>query len=66
MSEILKFKMNCRIENHLDKISRKDKVIIFNENISLLETTDLRDLYIQKREDDGWMYLEFLVDGYNE
>ena len=44
--------MNCRIENHLDKISRKDKVIIFNENVSLLETTDLRDLYIQKREDD--------------
>jgi hypothetical protein len=46
LAEILKFKMNCKIENHMDKISRKDKVILFNESISLLESTDLRDLYI--------------------
>lgn len=46
LAEILKFKMNCKIENHLDKITRKDKVILFNESISLLESTDLRDLYI--------------------
>ena len=32
LAEILKFKMNCKIENHLDKISRKDKVILKNKS----------------------------------
>ena len=37
LAETIKFKMNCQIENHMDKISKKDKVIFFNENISISE-----------------------------
>jgi hypothetical protein len=59
----MKFKMNCQIENHMDKISKKDKVIFFNENISISETEELRNIYYQKCEDDGWLYLDFLVEG---
>ena len=59
----MKFRMNSMIENNLDKISSKDKVVIFNDNISIASTTFLRDLYINKREDDGWLYLDFIVEG---
>jgi hypothetical protein len=38
-------------------------VIFFNDNVSISEQMELRDLYIQKREDDGWLYLDFLVEG---
>ena len=66
LSEIIKFKLNSRIEMPIDKISTKDKIVFFNESISLLEGTTLRDLYIQRREDDGWLYLDFLVEGHTE
>ena len=63
LSESLKFKMNCMIENPFDKITKNDKIVFFNENVSLSEYSELRDLYIQKREEDGWLYLDFLVEG---
>ena len=46
-----------------DKITKNDKIVFFNENVSLSEYSELRDLYIQKREEDGWLYLDFLVEG---
>mmetsp|Transcript_7491 Transcript_7491/g.12655 ORF Transcript_7491/g.12655 Transcript_7491/m.12655 type:complete len:150 (-) Transcript_7491:37-486(-) len=64
LQETVKFKINSRIESSLDKISKKDKVIFFNENISVSEHLLLRDLYIEKREDDGWLYLDFLVEAH--
>ena len=64
ISENLKFKMNAQIERDLDKIVTKDKLVIFNENISVSGNMVLRDLYIQKREDDGWLYLDFIVEGH--
>ena len=64
LAEIMKFKMNCQIESHIDKISKKDKIVFFNENISVSEQVELRNLYFQKCEDDGWLYLDFLVEGY--
>ena len=39
-------------------------MIFFNENISLPTSCLLRDKYIEKREDDGWLYLDFLVEGH--
>ena len=35
---------------------------------SILQTMDVtdvevREMYIQKREDDGWLYLDFLIEG---
>jgi len=59
----MKFKLNTKIDNEKDKISLKDKVIFFNENTSVSGATELRDLYIEKREDDGWLYLDFIVEG---
>ena len=46
LQEVIKFKLNCKIDNPSQKIVVKDKVVLFNENISLLEGTGLRDLYI--------------------
>ena len=63
LQEVMKFKMNAMIEANLDKISKKDKVILFNDNISITSAINLRDLYIEKREDDGWLYLDFIVEG---
>ena len=60
----MKFKLNTKIESGLDKISPKDSIILFNENISLNGATYLRDLYIDKREDDGWLYLDFIIEGH--
>lgn len=66
LQEILKFKMNTLIDRDIDKVSTKDKLIFFNENVSISNQIVLRDLYIQKREDDGWLYLDFLVEGITE
>ena len=59
----MKFKINTRIEEDTDKISIKDKMVFFNENVSISSQVKLRELYIQKREDDGWLYLDFLIEG---
>ena len=64
LAETLKFKLNCKIEDSEDKIVTKDKIVLFNENVSLQGETELRELYIQRREDDGWLYLDFLVEGH--
>jgi hypothetical protein len=63
LAETLKFKMNAQIESPFDKISTKQKIVFFNENVSISDQIELRDLYIEKREDDGWLYLDFLVEG---
>jgi len=59
----MKFKLNSKIEGTNDKIGLKDKVIIFNDNVSIGREIELRELYVQKREDDGWLYLDFIVEG---
>jgi hypothetical protein len=51
------------IDSPFDKISKNDRVVFFNENVSLSEHSEMRDLYIQKREEDGWLYLDFLIEG---
>lgn len=42
----MKFKLNCKIESTHDKISKKDKVVFFNENVSISSHVELRDLYV--------------------
>jgi hypothetical protein len=61
----MKFKINTKIESSYDKIAPRDKIILFNENISLSGSTYLRELYIDKREDDGWLYLDFIIEGHS-
>lgn len=63
LAEVIKFKLNARIDNNNDKISKKDKVIFFNDNTSVSSQAMLRDQYVQRREDDGWLYLDFLIEG---
>lgn len=46
LQDAIKFKINAKIQNNLDKITKKDRIVFFNENISIAGTTVLRDLYI--------------------
>ena len=43
----------------------KDRVVLFNDNVSMVGESSLRDLYVQRREDDGWLYLDFLIEAHN-
>lgn len=62
----MKFKMNTMIDRDIDKITKKNRIVFFNENQSIANSVELRDMYIQKREDDGWLYLDFIVESNSE
>ena len=64
LQEILKFKLNSKIEDPSHKIMTKDRVVLFNDNVSMAGDSILRDLYVNRREDDGWLYLDFLIESH--
>ena len=62
LSEIIKFKINVKITDPLQRLTAKDKVIFFNQRISVSEAMEIQNLYTNKHEDDGWLYLDFLIE----
>ena len=62
IGEVLKFKINTLIEDDMMKLGIKDKVIMFNNGTSLFEGSIIKELYYKYRDDDGWIYIDFIVD----
>ena len=62
LQEIMKFKINVKIQNPMDRLTTKERVVFFNQRISVGESMDIQTLYNKYREDDGWLYLDFLVE----
>ena len=62
LMEIMKFKINVKIQNPIDRLTAKERVVFFNQRISVSETMDIQTLYNKYREEDGWLYLDFLVE----
>ena len=62
LSEIMKFKINAKINNLSLKLNNRERVVFFNERISVGESTEIQSLYSQKREEDGWLYLDFIIE----
>jgi len=58
----MKFKINAKILNPVERLTFKERVVFFNQRISIAETQDIQSLYNSYREDDGWLYLDFLVE----
>ena len=62
LQEIMKFKINVKIQNPMERLTSKERVVFFNQRISVGESMDIQSLYNKYREDDGWLYLDFLVE----
>lgn len=62
LSEIIKFKINVKITDPLQRLTSKEKIIFFNQRISVSEHMDMQSLYSNKHEEDGWLYLDFLIE----
>ena len=62
LSEIMKFKINSKIRDEEDKLGPKDRLIFFNNRQTVTETTIIKDAYERCRENDGWLYLDFIID----
>ena len=62
LSEIMKFKINGKISNPIDRLTTKERVVFFNQRISIGESQDVSRIYQQYREADGWLYLDFIVE----
>ena len=58
----MKFKINVKISNPMERLTSKERVIFFNERISVSETADLLSMYNKHHEADGWLYLDFLIE----
>ena len=46
----------------MERLTSKERVVFFNQRISVGESMDIQSLYNKYREDDGWLYLDFLVE----
>ena len=62
IGEVLKFKINTLISDDMMKLGIKDKVIMFNDSTSLFEGSIIKDLYYKHRDEDGWIYIDFIID----
>ena len=62
IGEVLKFKINTLIEDDFSKLGIKDKAIFFNSGVSLFEGSIIKELYYKLKDDDGWIYLDFMID----
>ena len=58
----MKFKINVKIQNPMERLTSKERVVFFNQRISVGESMDIQSLYNKYREDDGWLYLDFLIE----
>ena len=65
LCEIIKFKINVKISDPLSRLTAKDKIIFFNQRISVSEAMEIHNLYTSKHEEDGWLYLDFLIEELN-
>jgi len=45
------------------KLGGKDRILFFTGRVSVGESQELKDVYDRMREQDGWLYLDFLIDG---
>ena len=58
----MKFKINAKIQNMSVRLNNRERVVFFNERISVSENTEVQTLYNHKKEDDGWLYLDFIIE----
>ena len=62
LAEIMKFKLNVKITDPNQRLTSKQKIVFFNQQVSISEAVDVRELYEDKREQDGWLYLDFIIN----
>lgn len=62
LADILKFKINIKIREDEDKLGPKERILFFNNRLSVSETYTMKDLYEKCHESDGWLYVDFLID----
>ena len=62
LADIMKFKINTKIREDDDKLGQKERILFFNNRLSVPETTQMKDLYERCREADGWLYIDFIID----
>ena len=62
LSEIMKFKINVKITDPNQRLTQKEKVVFFNNSVSVTENRDIQELYNIYHEDDGWLYLDFIIN----
>ncbi len=62
LSEIMKFKINAKLQNIQQRLFSRERVVFFNNRISVTDATEVQALYNKKREDDGWLYLDFIIE----
>ena len=62
LADILKFKINTKIRDEEDKLGPKERMLFFNNRLSVSETYSMKDLYEKCHESDGWLYLDFMID----
>jgi hypothetical protein len=65
LQEIIKFKINAKITDEDGKLEAKERVLFFNNRLSIAEGTELKDIYERLRESDGWLYLDFIIEVLN-
>ena len=65
LSEIIKFKINTKIREEEDKLGLKERILFFNNLLSVNESQELKDVYDRNRESDGWLYLDFIIEVIN-
>ena len=58
----MKFKINAKIQNMAVRLNSRERVVFFNERISVSENTEVQTLYNHKKEEDGWLYLDFIIE----
>lgn len=62
LAEIIKFKINSKIREDEDKLGPKDRILLFNNRLSMSDGLVIKELYEKSRENDGWLYIDFIVD----
>jgi hypothetical protein len=64
IAEVLKFKINSLIPEQADKLNLavKDRLIMFNQGSSISDAILVGDIYQTKKDEDGWLYLDFIID----
>lgn len=58
----MKFKINTKIRDDEDKLGPKERILFFNNRQSVADTNVMKDLYEKFRENDGWLYIDFMID----
>ena len=65
LSEIIKFKINTKIREEEDKLGLKERILFFNNLLSVSESHELKEVYDRNRESDGWLYMDFIIEVIN-